>query len=192
MDAQNDVTQEIVERALELLLALTGSRMAAVYSCGDEDQSPALVAGLRISQPVLDRVTAAWRYGRDALAIGKRYDCSDGGLVEPVLVERRLRALIYLEPQGAACPADQFELVRALIAKRFAESDAASSEPAISVDEREHLLLMLERNEWNIARVARLLGVSRLTVYRWLRRLGINRPEEGVPGELAPVLSRNG
>ena len=39
------------------------------------------------------------------------------------------------------------------------------------------LLLLLERNEWNIARVARLLGVSRLTVYRRLSRLGVSRPD---------------
>jgi transcriptional regulator of acetoin/glycerol metabolism len=41
--------------------------------------------------------------------------------------------------------------------------------------EREKLLLLLNRNEWNIARVARLMGVTRRTVYLRLRRYNIPR-----------------
>ena len=39
--------------------------------------------------------------------------------------------------------------------------------------------LLLNRNEWNIARVARLMGVTRRTVYLRLQRYGI--PRERVP-----------
>jgi len=39
--------------------------------------------------------------------------------------------------------------------------------------EREKLLLLLNRNEWNIARVARLMGVTRRTVYLRLQRYNI-------------------
>src|SRR5205807_10649342 len=45
--------------------------------------------------------------------------------------------------------------------------------------EREKLLLLLDRNEWNIARVARLMGVTRRTVYLRLQRYNI--PRERVP-----------
>ncbi len=45
--------------------------------------------------------------------------------------------------------------------------------------EREKLLLLLNRNEWNIARVSRLMGVTRRTVYLRLQRYGI--PRERVP-----------
>jgi GAF domain-containing protein len=41
--------------------------------------------------------------------------------------------------------------------------------------EREKLLLLLNRNEWNIARVARLMGVTRRTVYLRLQRYKIPR-----------------
>jgi GAF domain-containing protein len=41
--------------------------------------------------------------------------------------------------------------------------------------EREKLLLLLDRNGWNIARVARLMGVTRRTVYLRLRRYRIPR-----------------
>jgi transcriptional regulator with GAF, ATPase, and Fis domain len=45
--------------------------------------------------------------------------------------------------------------------------------------EREKLLLLLNRNEWNIARVARLMGVTRRTIYLRLQRYNI--PRERVP-----------
>ena len=40
---------------------------------------------------------------------------------------------------------------------------------------REKLLLLLNRNEWNIARVSRLMGVTRRTIYLRLQRYGIPR-----------------
>ena len=45
--------------------------------------------------------------------------------------------------------------------------------------EREKLLLLLNRNEWNIARVARLMSVTRRTIYLRLQRYNI--PRERVP-----------
>jgi DNA-binding NtrC family response regulator len=41
--------------------------------------------------------------------------------------------------------------------------------------EREKLLLLLNRNEWNIARVSRLMGVTRRTIYLRLQRYAIPR-----------------
>jgi len=40
---------------------------------------------------------------------------------------------------------------------------------------RDQLVVLLERNEWNIARVARLLGLTRATIYHRLARFGIAR-----------------
>jgi transcriptional regulator of acetoin/glycerol metabolism len=40
-------------------------------------------------------------------------------------------------------------------------------------------LLLLTRNEWNISRVARILNVTRMTVYNRLVRFNI--PRERVP-----------
>jgi transcriptional regulator with GAF, ATPase, and Fis domain len=55
--------------------------------------------------------------------------------------------------------------------------------------EREKLLLLLNRNEWNIARVARLMGVTRRTIYLRLERYKI--PRERVPkGRLRIVPQR--
>jgi hypothetical protein len=48
---------------------------------------------------------------------------------------------------------------------------------SVSVDQlqREHLALELERNEWNIARVARIMRVERSTIYERMRRFRIER-----------------
>ncbi len=52
--------------------------------------------------------------------------------------------------------------------------------------EREKLLLLLNRNEWNIARVARLMGVTRRTIYLRLQRYNIPR-ERVVKSRLRPA-----
>ena len=52
--------------------------------------------------------------------------------------------------------------------------------------EREKLLLLLNRNEWNIARVARLMGVTRRTIYLRLQRYNIPR-ERVSKGRLRPA-----
>jgi transcriptional regulator of acetoin/glycerol metabolism len=41
--------------------------------------------------------------------------------------------------------------------------------------EKEKLLLLLDRNEWNIARVARLMNITRRTIYLRLARWGVPR-----------------
>ncbi len=40
---------------------------------------------------------------------------------------------------------------------------------------KDKLLILLARNEWNLARVARILGVTRRTVYVWLEKYDIDR-----------------
>ncbi len=163
---------DIVERALALLLALTGSGTGAIFGCED-GSAPRLQASVRIDQGVLDRVQAAWTYGRDALECGERIEVANGAAILPVLSSSQLLALIYLE-RVADCPAQDLDMVCSLIANRCGSHPPETHAPLD--DEREHLLRMLSRNEWNIARVARLLGVSRLTVYRRLERLGVTRP----------------
>src|SRR5688572_14056062 len=62
--------------------------------------------------------------------------------------------------------------------KRVAEKDGWESyleRTPVPDIEREKLLLLLNRNEWNIARVARLMGVTRRTVYLRLQRYNIPR-----------------
>jgi len=52
------------------------------------------------------------------------------------------------------------------------------------------LMLLLSRNEWNIARVARLLGVSRVTVYHRLAKYGLSRKQPQKPPAAASLQQR--
>jgi hypothetical protein len=168
-----DTSHEVLERALGVLIALTGSRAGAIFKCSDSGD-PLLCASHRVDQRVLDQVKAAWTYGRDALALGQLSECPGGGVVDPVLAARKLAALVYLDQLGKAQP-QEISLIKTLIASRAGETGVVDEQP-VALDERQQLLLLLERSEWNIARVARILGVSRLTTYRRLGRLGITRP----------------
>ena len=55
--------------------------------------------------------------------------------------------------------------------------------------EREQLLQALQRNEWNIARVARKLGLGRPTVYSRMQRYGIERKKVPKTFKRTPVIS---
>jgi hypothetical protein len=115
--------------------------------------------------------------------------------IVPVLQEEALLALLYVDSQEPHfCDThdlDRLSKFSRIVAKSV--NDTVSPRPAGSPDsweaylertpvedmEREKLLLLLNRNEWNIARVARMMGVTRRTVYLRLQRYNI--PRERVP-----------
>jgi Bacterial regulatory protein, Fis family/GAF domain len=116
--------------------------------------------------------------------------------VVPVFEAERLVALLYvdsLEPRLF----ETHDLARLgkfgrILAKAVGEGAVAMGSEAVEAAwrtylertpledmEKEKLLLLLNRNEWNIARVARLMGVTRRTIYLKLARYKI--PRERVP-----------
>jgi hypothetical protein len=116
--------------------------------------------------------------------------------IVPVLEEEALLALLYVDSQEPHfCDAHDLERLSKfsrIVAKSV--NDTATPRPAggssdsweaylertpVEDMEREKLLLLLNRNEWNIARVARMMGVTRRTVYLRLQRYNI--PRERVP-----------
>ncbi len=116
--------------------------------------------------------------------------------IVPVLEEEALLALLYVDSQEPHfCDAHDLERLSKfsrIVAKSV--NDTTAPRPAAGSSdsweaylertpvedmEREKLLLLLNRNEWNIARVARMMGVTRRTVYLRLQRYNI--PRERVP-----------
>jgi transcriptional regulator with GAF, ATPase, and Fis domain len=116
--------------------------------------------------------------------------------VVPVFEDEMLLAVLYvdsLEPHF--CDTHDLERLTKfsrIIAKAVNENTSSSKGRGSGEDweaylertpvedmEREKLLLLLNRNEWNIARVARLMGVTRRTIYLRLQRYNI--PRERVP-----------
>jgi len=132
----------------------------------------------------------------------RRVPKSDGGgpvsfVMVPVMANDELAAVLYVDSQDPHfCTTQDLERLSKfsrIIAKAVGE-DGTRVERApsraeawesylertpVEDMEREKLLLLLNRNEWNIARVARLMAVTRRTIYLRLQRYNI--PRERVP-----------
>lgn len=119
-------------------------------------------------------------------------------VIAPVQEDQALLALLYVDSQEPHfCDSHDLERLSKfsrIVAKSV--TDTAAPRPGsgsgsgdsweaylertpVEDMEREKLLLLLNRNEWNIARVARMMGVTRRTVYLRLQRYNI--PRERVP-----------
>ena len=111
--------------------------------------------------------------------------------VVPVFEAERLLALVYLDGRGPRFAAENgiarlIKLSR-IVGKAVADArDGVGRTPRQALEdylertpsedlEREKLMLLLTRNEWNIARVSRLMNVTRRTIYLRLARFGITR-----------------
>jgi transcriptional regulator with GAF, ATPase, and Fis domain len=153
----------------------------------------ALADSLRQGQTVYvgDRETER----RISLPAAERSGPASFALV-PVFEDETLVALLYVDSaEPHFCDTHDLERLgkfSRIIAKAVTESVAPAEAGRTSEAwqaylertpvedmEREKLLLLLNRNEWNIARVARLMGVTRRTIYLRLQRYGI--PRERVP-----------
>jgi hypothetical protein len=164
-------------------------------------EGPFALVATRIEPGVLAGLQAVWRGGESLVHDGfvslpgsgaKRRTAGRRGAalaVFPVFDGDRLAALLYLEGQeiAASPPVDLqrlLALARELVrgAPREPERPAAGDgweayleRTPIRDIERRKLSLLLDRNEWNISRVARILGVTRRTVYLRLQRYRIPR-----------------
>jgi transcriptional regulator with GAF, ATPase, and Fis domain len=135
----------------------------------------------RLADRRLDKKFAAERSGPTSLAI------------VPVFEGESLVALLYvdsLDPHFlTVADLERLKKFTRIVAKAVGDSsthDERVQERAEAWEnylertpvedlEREKLLLLLNRNEWNIARVARLMGVTRRTIYLRLQRYNIPR-----------------
>ena len=111
--------------------------------------------------------------------------------VVPALEGGKLVALVYIDGRTRRFCADQgvarlVKLARIVGKAVTDDRDGVGRTPREALEdylertpsqdlEREKLLLLLNRNEWNIARVSRLMGVTRRTIYLRLARFGVVR-----------------
>jgi hypothetical protein len=162
-----------------------------------------VVASPGIKPDVQDALEAVWRGVEDlgsnvVLPVSEARSSASGNrpgrlAVFPVFDGERLAALVYLDGQELeVCGREDLErlmaLSRTLVRGAHREPPQLPGLPPAAEGwesylertpvkdiQRQKLTLLLERNEWNISRVARILGVTRRTVYLRLRRLGIAR-----------------
>ena len=187
------------ERTLNVLVKTFRCRAGAVFSA---DERPKLFVGHAIDEGVLETVKQLWPNRRAALKRGEvlRLDAGNlksgetlpaqglAALVFPILSGEELKGLLYVDGQSARFGltldfkdlAPFLRILSRAVTGTSGKADAAAPQmvgmraPSGGIA-REELLLVLEQNDWNIARVARALDVTRPTIYQWLERLGIPR-----------------
>lgn len=180
--------QQCADVILKFLIGVNGARAGAVFSI---DGDMRLFVGHGITQEALDWTDECWRRDQKTLQQG-RLSRSDDRFLVPVLRGERLAALVYLA-------AGQLDLgsvteVSSLIAEaviRSSREPAAASpvenyleQTPVKEIERRKLVILLDRHEWNVARVARELRVTRTTVYKRLASFGIPRKRVAKEGRI--------
>ncbi|HEY7509497.1 MAG TPA: helix-turn-helix domain-containing protein [Vicinamibacteria bacterium] len=178
------------DRILAFLLSLNKARGAAVFAL-DGDRLT-LFTGRGFELEAVTTVQNAWTSQRDKLEKGeilRQSDARASSVVVPLMDEGTVVALLYLdvaaETEWKSLDASSLTAFGVAIAQAVIAASSGAPEPSpvqaylsqTSDDEiaRERLLLLLVQNEWNISRVARLMGVTRRTIYLRLQRHNIVR-----------------
>ena len=118
-----------------------------------------------------------WADHADGLAAGRSV-VEPGFALFPALRDGELVAALYIaQPESLSLP--EAAIFSSAIAEAVVASEIAEPRPVLQPSPAEQgrlqLLTLLERTDWNIAEVSRLLGVTRRTVYMRLRSFGIER-----------------
>ena len=194
-----DVVLSLVDGRCGAVFTLDGDRLLLFASRGVDQHALDAAGAIWSAQSASLRMGEAF-YAPETSAVASLRAASRQGpaslTLVPVQQDGSLVALLYVD---AAAPhflttADRERLTKfaRIIAKAVTQSQSPSPRATraeawetylertpVEDMEREKLLLLLNRNEWNIARVARLMGVTRRTIYLRLQRHSI--PRERVP-----------
>lgn len=200
-------SRRLGDRLLELVLAMTRGRSAAVFKPGGKALRLLLSRG--IDQDAIEAVQSIWARFRPALEAGEKFYVADresdrrlakldlGGapslVLLPVIEEGALVAMLFVDSarSGFCNPNDLDRIGRLsrIVARlvKNGEPEPAATEQAVVRDylertplgdmQREKTMLLLDQNDWNIARVSRLMNVTRRTIYLRLARYGVT-PEK--------------
>lgn len=171
--------RQSVDTMLEFLIGVNDAGSGAVFAIQD---GPRLVIGHGLTQSALEWTASRWSQEEPSLAQG-RVSRTDACFLLPVLKRDHLVALVFLATSQVDL--DSLAEVSGMLADAVGKV-ASRPEPLSSVEayleqntteeiERRRLLLLLDRFEWNLARVARELRISRTTLYKRLTDFGIDR-----------------
>ena len=189
---------QFAERTLQMVTVLTGARATAALRI--EQDQPRLFAGRGFDQEALETVGLAWQHLRTGLehleTVYVANRATDSRIPEatrskspasfailPVVGENSaLEGLLYVDSRkpyflGAEDLAELPALARVL-SLPLSSGRSGRSFPGVAPDlesEKERLVAILSANQWNILRVAKLIGVTRRTVYLRMQRWGIER-----------------
>ncbi len=185
-----------LDEALKLLIQRTDAQSGGVFlGCG-QDESGAevrLIWGQGLDQVGLERVRVVWSRNLKRLAAGEPVWHAQwcvwplDGPRGPVLVyvagvkalagEVVTRSIVGLADVFRAAAGTE-AMLNSASSREDQVTEAVEWYLAATPPEhvaRKQFELLLHQNEWNLSRVARALGVTRVTVYRKLARFGIER-----------------
>jgi len=180
----------LTDKTLEAIADFSNARCAAIFV--REQERMRLFASRNIDQSVLETIARTWADSRVALTQGQLIVDSGArgsSAIVPIRGEERLMGLLYVKTDEARFADDRDR--KALIHFARIAAMALSAPPELPIPQvavelylertatddvaRQQLLVLLEKNEWNIARVARLMSVTRATIYNRIAKLGIER-----------------
>jgi GAF domain-containing protein len=199
-----DDPHRLAERTLEVVMALVNGRSGGVFAATDARLTLFASRGidqhvLDAIETLWGRAKDQLRRGQPIYVPDAGTDtdlarAAAGGpaslAVFPVFDGDELVALLYVDSaETDFCPGTDLERLAKFSRMLARAVRPATDPPARDVAgwetylertpvpdiERQKLLLLLNRNAWNIARVARLMGVTRRTVYLRLQRYNIPR-----------------
>jgi DNA-binding NtrC family response regulator len=150
-----------------------------------ERRALTLFASRGVDQADLDRAEDAWQDASESILAGHTFTEEQFALIplssptagilyvgarQPLLLSQRaIEALRRLEPMLLAALEAREGLSGASTIEAYLETT-----PPHEV-ERVQLQLLLQRHAWNISRVARVLGVTRVTIYQRMAKFGVAR-----------------
>jgi hypothetical protein len=163
-----------------LLAYLTAMREASEASVAAlfvvHGDSLPLEAGLNVSERDLQNVKLAWSTARREMVRGGVLRIGSAA-IWALTDDVGLIGLAYLQPAGLDVPLPEQRSLGKLMAvhlRRLAQSAASDEEALSEIDPDEQLRLALHRCAGNVSAIARLLGISRPTVYERAAKIGLN------------------
>jgi hypothetical protein len=184
----SEITWRAAHGTLEMLRFMLGARVVALFACepGPRIAAPRLIASEGLTQAGLDLARELWAAAHASLAEGE--PCGRDhppALLLPCKDGRGVTGLAYVEGRGAFNRSRlpllvPLSPVLARVLRRLGnpaaplDDDGAAGDDVPGIDALQ-LQVLLERHEWNVSRVARVMGVTRMTVYNRLRRACIAR-----------------
>jgi transcriptional regulator with GAF, ATPase, and Fis domain len=192
----------VAETVLSAAAATLDARRSAIFI--REQERMVLLASRSVDQEVLNVVEQVWRMHASELQEGRPYIVTASEheslpreiqtaladvaalAILPIKAGERIAGLFYLDgPHVSSLQvlSDATRLARvASVAVKLPVSaeqpgmlDAYLERTSPKDVAREQLLVLLDRHEWNLSRVARVLGITRRTIYLRLDRYGIER-----------------
>lgn len=179
-----DDPQGQARKLLDHVTARCKAKAAAVVMVAD-DELASFAGEVPLSH--LTALERLWKAEERDLRAGRPL-IRNGFTVLPLMDGKELSGLLFVEG-GAPLDARNSAVVALAAALKVARERLARPAPdpdmvAGAEIERQRLVAALDRHEWNIARVARLAGVTRRTIYLRLKRYKIDRRR--VPKTLKP------